>query len=71
MNCQVTTELFAMPYKEDFVIYAPLKHIALVMNQDAVQCLALIQEGAEIDVSSGAVTRFLEILEKYGIAPLC
>lgn len=43
-------ELFKVPYKEDFIIYAPLKNVLFLANAGLIQLLYSIKEGIPIDV---------------------
>ena len=46
---KLTTELFALPHGDEYIIYAPLKHLAFIANAAAVKVLHELQQGKEIE----------------------
>ncbi|MBM3211476.1 radical SAM protein [Candidatus Poribacteria bacterium] len=46
---KIVSELFAIPYNDNYIIYAPLKHIVFVANSAAVRLIQYIQRGKEIE----------------------
>jgi len=62
----ISTEVFAIPYEGDYIIYAPLRRLAFVANAAAVHTLALLKEGA-LDHPTEEQATFLRFAEAIGL----
>jgi uncharacterized protein len=62
----VPQEIYAIPFMERYVIYAPLHRVAFFANGAAVNLLANLQGGVSIEAAHGH-TDFLEFLRAVGL----
>lgn len=67
MKYFLSAEVFLIPYQEGFLLYVPLKRLILSVNNDAVELLALIQEGREPNEENQSTHCVLNTLQQLGI----
>lgn len=63
---KIINELYIIPDKNEFIIYAPLKRKILLVNEDLIRILLRIRNG-EKNPNNEATNKCLEYLEKNGI----
>jgi len=66
MKYRVADELFSIPWDGKYILYAPLKRLAFLVNEDTVQLLRLLQN-AEFDADNDAIARVLETFQALGL----
>jgi uncharacterized protein len=65
---RLTTEVFSLPYKGKYIVYAPLKNIVFLTNGSTVNLLSSIKEGKAIPEKRPAEKKVIEFLKKEGLA---
>jgi uncharacterized protein len=58
----ISTDVFVIPYKDTYIVYAPLRRLAFVANSKAVNTIALLKESA-IEHPTEEQTTFIRFLD--------
>lgn len=64
---RITTDIFSIPYKDNFIVYAPLKKAAFLANRDAVDCISAIIKGSNTGLEKRNQKTLITMLTASGI----
>ena len=62
----IATEVFAIPYEDAYIVYAPLRRLAFVASAGAVDTMARLKQGALSDPTEEEAT-FIRFLDALGL----
>lgn len=62
----IATEVFAIPYEDAFIVYAPLRRLAFVASAGAVNAMARLKQGALTNPTEEEAT-FIRFLDALGL----